>query len=56
MEGKNNKTICRTLDLSEQTVKNHVSAILRALKVSSRSEAIVAVNKMGWHVAEVIKR
>jgi DNA-binding NarL/FixJ family response regulator len=32
MQGKNNKTICRVLDLPELTVKSHISAILRALK------------------------
>src|SRR5262245_16742946 len=32
MQGKSNKAICRVLDLSEPTVKSHVSAILRALK------------------------
>ena len=31
MQGKNNKLICRALGLAEPTVKNHVSAILRAL-------------------------
>ncbi len=48
MQGKNNKTICRMLDLAEPTVKNHVTAILKALKVSSRTEAVVAVNNLGW--------
>jgi GNAT superfamily N-acetyltransferase len=32
MQGKSNKAICRLLDLSEPTVKSHVSAILRALR------------------------
>jgi DNA-binding NarL/FixJ family response regulator len=48
MQGKNNKTICRMLDLAEPTVKNHVTAILKTLKVSSRTEAVVAVNNLGW--------
>jgi len=48
MQGKNNKTICRTLNLAEPTVKNHVTAILKALKVSNRTEAVIAVNQMGW--------
>lgn len=52
MQGKNNKTICRTLDLAEPTVKNHVTAILRALKVSSRTEAVITVNKLGWKIPE----
>jgi DNA-binding NarL/FixJ family response regulator len=48
MQGKNNKTICRTLNLAEPTVKNHVTAILKALKVSNRTEAVIAVNNLGW--------
>jgi DNA-binding NarL/FixJ family response regulator len=38
MQGKSNKAICRVLNLAEPTVKNHVTAILRALKVSNRTE------------------
>jgi DNA-binding NarL/FixJ family response regulator len=47
MQGKNNKLICRALDLAEPTVKNHVSAILKALGVSSRTEAVLAVSRLG---------
>ena len=43
VQGKSNKLICRELQLAEPTVKNHITAILKALKVSSRMEAIVAV-------------
>jgi len=43
MQGKSNKAICRALDLAEPTVKNHVTAILKALKVSNRTEAVIAV-------------
>jgi DNA-binding NarL/FixJ family response regulator len=53
MQGKNNKTICRMLNLAEPTVKNHVTAILKALKVSNRTEAVVAVNQMGWKLPPV---
>jgi len=48
MQGKNNKTICRTLRLAEPTVKNHVTRILKALQVTNRTEAVVAVNNLGW--------
>jgi DNA-binding NarL/FixJ family response regulator len=48
MEGRNNKLIGRALDLAEPTVKNHVSAILRALGVTSRTEAVLAVSRLGW--------
>jgi DNA-binding NarL/FixJ family response regulator len=56
MQGKNNKTICRTLDLAEPTVKNHVTAILKALKVSSRTEAVIVANNLGWKIPELVKR
>jgi DNA-binding NarL/FixJ family response regulator len=45
MQGMNNKTICRALNLAEPTVKNHVSAILRAFKVTNRTEVVIAMNK-----------
>jgi DNA-binding NarL/FixJ family response regulator len=48
MQGKSNKVICRILNLAEPTVKNHVTAILRALKVSNRTEAVIAVTELGW--------
>jgi DNA-binding NarL/FixJ family response regulator len=55
MQGKNNKTICRILNLAEPTVKNHVTAILRALKVSNRTEAVIAVHQFGWKLPAVAK-
>lgn len=53
MQGRNNKLICRALGLAEPTVKNHVSAILRALGVSSRTEAVLAVTRQGWTLPQV---
>ena len=50
MQGKSNKAICRTLDLAEPTVKNHVTAILKALKVTNRTEAVIAVGALGWQL------
>lgn len=47
VQGKSNKLICRALDLAEGTVKIHVTAILRALNVSNRTEALVAVSRLG---------
>lgn len=47
IEGKNNKLICRALGLAEPTVKNHISSILKALGVSSRTEAVIAVTRPG---------
>lgn len=46
MQGKSNKEICRALDLAEPTVKKHVTAILKALNVGNRTEAVIAVGKL----------
>jgi DNA-binding NarL/FixJ family response regulator len=53
MTGKSNKGICRVLDLAEPTVKNHVTAILKALDVTNRTEAVVAVAELGWKLPSV---
>jgi DNA-binding NarL/FixJ family response regulator len=47
MQGKSNKAISRVLDLAEPTVKIHVSAILKALKVANRTEAVIAASALG---------
>jgi len=47
-QGKPNKLICRDLRLSEGTVKVHVSAILRALNVHSRAQAIAELGRRGF--------
>ena len=47
-QGKSNKAIGRVLALAEPTVKNHVAAILKALKVKNRTEAAMAVVEYGW--------
>lgn len=46
MEGKSNKVISRALGLAEHTVKNHMTAIFKALQVTSRTEAVIAVGKL----------
>ena len=48
MRGKSNKAICEILALAEPTVKGHVTAILRDLKVSNRTEAVIVVGALGW--------
>ena len=48
MQGKSNKAICRVLDLAEPTVKNHVTAILRALEATNRTEAVIAARALGF--------
>lgn len=42
-KGKTNKTIATELGLSEKTVKAHVTAILKVLQVSSRTQAVIAI-------------
>ncbi|WCM93938.1 response regulator transcription factor [Acidovorax sp. NCPPB 2350] len=46
-QGQSNKQIGRALNLTENTVKVHVTAILRELNVSSRTQAIVALFQRG---------
>ena len=53
MQGKSNKAVCRELDLAEATVKNHITAILRALKVTNRTEAVIAVAAFGWKLKTI---
>lgn len=45
--GKSNKEIADTLGLAEGTVKIHVTAILKALKASNRTQAAIAAANMG---------
>ena len=47
MQGCSNKEICRTLGLAERTVKVHVTAILTALHVTSRTQAVIAATQLG---------
>lgn len=47
IQGKPNKLICRDLDLAEGTVKIHITAILKALKVSNRTQAVIEVSRLG---------
>jgi DNA-binding NarL/FixJ family response regulator len=56
MQGKSNKAISRILDVAEPTVKHHVTAILKALKVANRTEAVVAVGSLGWELPQVPER
>lgn len=46
LQGQPNKLIARELNLSVETVKDHVAAVLRALGVSSRTQAVLAVSQM----------
>lgn len=53
VQGKSNKWICRRLELAEPTVKHHVTSILKALNVSNRTEAVVAVSRLGLVLPDV---
>lgn len=53
--GKSNKLICRELDLAERTVKAHISAVFRALGVTTRTQAAVAAAKLGLGAADEAK-
>jgi len=47
-DGNTNKQIARILEISEQTIKNHVSAILRKLNANDRAHAVVLAIRHGW--------
>ena len=56
MRGEPNKVICRELNLAESTVKNQVTAILKTLNVTSRTQAVLAVAKLRLGLPEVRRR
>jgi DNA-binding NarL/FixJ family response regulator len=47
-QGMTNKQVAYALTISEQTVKNHMSSILRKLSVNDRTQAVVYAMKQGW--------
>jgi DNA-binding NarL/FixJ family response regulator len=47
LQGKSAKVISRELDLASGTVKTHTSAVLRALNVTTRTQAIIAAGRLG---------
>jgi DNA-binding NarL/FixJ family response regulator len=53
MKGKPNKLICRELDIAESTVKNQITAILKALNVTSRTQAVIAVDTLGLDLPDI---
>jgi len=56
LKGLPNKLIARELNLSVETVKDHVAAVLRALNVSSRTQAVLAVGQMSSQVPPAVWR
>lgn len=47
-QGASNEQIAEALEISEQTVKNHLSAIFRKLGVHDRTQAVIYALRLGW--------
>jgi DNA-binding NarL/FixJ family response regulator len=47
-QGLSNKEIADALYITEQTVKNHMTSVLRKLQVSDRVQAVLYAVKNGW--------
>ena len=47
-EGNPNKGIAITLNISEQTIKNHITSIMRKLNANDRTHAVVLAIRKGW--------
>jgi len=47
LKGLTNQQIGKRLDIAENTVKQHIHAVFRALKVKSRTQAMIAAARLG---------
>jgi DNA-binding NarL/FixJ family response regulator len=52
VKGRSVKQIARDLDISAGTVKAHLQPILRALGVMNRTQAIVALHRLGFSIGD----
>src|SRR5262245_38193724 len=52
LKGLSNKLIARKLDIAEGTVKVHVTAVLQALEVSTRTQALIAATRLGLRLED----
>ena len=55
IQGKSNKTIAKELDISDHTVKAHLSMAYRSLGVQNRTEAVYAAAKLGFQPGQAVK-
>ncbi len=47
-EGTSNKRIALALGIGEQTIKNHITSIMRKLNANDRTHAVVLAMRKGW--------
>ena len=47
-EGTSNKRIAYALGIGEQTIKNHITSIMRKLNANDRTHAVVLAMRQGW--------
>ena len=50
--GRSNKDISHALNITQQTVKNHITSIFRKLDVDDRTQAVLAGLRNGWITLE----
>lgn len=47
-EGKSNRAVAETLNISEKTVKNHVSSLFKKMNVNDRTQAVITAIRNNW--------
>lgn len=47
-DGQSNREIAETLEISEKTVKNHVSSLFKKMQVHDRTQAVVTAIRNNW--------
>lgn len=47
-DGQSNRQIAETLEISEKTVKNHVSSLFKKMGVNDRTQAVVMAIRNNW--------